>query len=92
MTSFVDVRPILELRSIAVIGASDQPGNLGGDTVRRLTRFRFPGPVWPVNPRCGNVADLPCFASVRDLPEVPELVVLAIPGPALAVESDHLIS
>ena len=41
---FADVGPILEPRSIAVIGASDQPGNLGGETVRRLLKFGYPGP------------------------------------------------
>jgi hypothetical protein len=41
---FADVRPILTPRSVAVIGASDQPGNLGGETVRRLLQFKFFGP------------------------------------------------
>ena len=40
--AFVDIRPILDPRSIAVVGASDQPGNLGGETVRRLRKF-IPG-------------------------------------------------
>ena len=80
---FLDIRPILEPRSIAVIGASDQPGNLGGDTVRRLVRFRFPGRVWPINRTAATVADLPCYARISELPEAPELAILAIPAYAL---------
>jgi acetyltransferase len=80
---FVDARPLLEPRSIAVVGASDQPGNVGGDTVRRLLKFKFPGRVWPVNRTAVTVCDLPCVASVAQLPEVPELVIFAIPAHAL---------
>lgn len=80
---FVDVGPILEPRSIAVIGASDQPGNVGGDTVRRLQKFAFPGPVWPISRTAATVAGLPCHAHVSALPEVPELVILAIPANGL---------
>ncbi len=81
--TFIDVKPILEPRSVAVIGASDQPGSVGGDTVRRLLKFKFPGPVWPISRTAATVADLRCYANVSELPEVPELVILAIPANAL---------
>lgn len=80
---FLDVSGILEPRSVAVIGASDRPGNLGGDTVRRLVKFGFPGPVWPVNPSATSVAGLPCFDAVSRLPGVPDLAILAIPASGL---------
>jgi acyl-CoA synthetase (NDP forming) len=86
---FLDVSGILEPKSVAVIGASDRPGNLGGDTVRRLTKFGFPGPVWPVNPKgathpkWATVAGRKCFSSISALPEVPDLVILAVPAAAL---------
>ncbi len=79
-----DVAGMLSPQSVAVIGASDKPGNLGADTVRRLQRFRFPGPIFPVNRSREPVAGLEAYASVRDLPEVPDLVVLAIPAEGLA--------
>jgi acetyltransferase len=81
--AFVDIRPILEPRSIAVIGASDQPGSLGGDTVRRLLKFKFPGDVWPVSRTAATVADLRCYARVSELPKAPELVIIAVPASAL---------
>ena len=80
---FVDIGPILEPRSIAVIGASDQPGNLGGDTVRRLRKFKFPGDIWPINRTAATVADLRCYARVSELPHVPELAIMAVPASAL---------
>jgi acetyltransferase len=66
-----------------VIGASDQPGNLGGETVRRLLKFGYPGRVTPINRTATTVAGLPSFASVAQMPEVPELVIVAVPANAL---------
>ena len=82
--AFLDVSGILEPTSVAVIGASERPGNLGGDTVRRLVKFGFPGPVWPVN-RSGAGRGRACRHSPRwaALPGVPHLAVLAVPAEAL---------
>jgi acetate---CoA ligase (ADP-forming) len=76
---FLDVSGILEPKSVAVIGASERSGNVGGDTVRRLLKFQFPGPVWPVNRSAADVAGLPSFSDVSQLPGVPDLAILAIP-------------
>ena len=80
---FLDVSGILAPGSIAVVGASERPGNLGGDTVRRLVKFRFPGQVFPVNRSGGTVAGLPCYPSLAELPQAPDLAILAIPADGL---------
>jgi acyl-CoA synthetase (NDP forming) len=66
-----------------VIGASEQPGNLGGDTVRRLLKFKFPGKVWPISRSGATVAGLPSHKSISELPEAAQLAILAIPANAL---------
>lgn len=66
-----------------MIGASEQPGNLGGDTVRRLLKFKFPGPVYPVSRSAATVAGVKSYARVAELPEVPQLVIMAIPANGL---------
>jgi acetyltransferase len=81
---FADVSGLLYPRSIAVIGASDRAGNLGGDTVERLLRFGYPGRVFAVNPSGGTVRGLPCHRAMADLPEAPESVVMSIPAAAIA--------
>jgi acetate---CoA ligase (ADP-forming) len=82
-TQFADVTGLLYPKSIAVIGASDRPGNLGGDTVERLLRFGFPGPVWAVNPNGGTVRGITCHRSIAELPEAPESIIMAVPAPAI---------
>jgi acyl-CoA synthetase (NDP forming) len=75
---FSDVTAVLAPRAVAVIGASDAAGNLGGVAVRFLARFGFPGGVYPVNPGRASVACLPCFASVAVLPEPVDLAIVAV--------------
>lgn len=80
---FADVSRLLEPRSIAVIGASDQPGNLGGAAVRYLQKFGYPGAIWPVHPRRQTVAGLPCFPGPAALPGPADLAILAIAADAI---------
>lgn len=78
--SFGDLTPLLAPRSVAVVGASDREGNQGGVAVGFLRKFGYPGPIWPVNPGRSVVAGLPCFPNLRELPAVPDLVILAVPA------------
>jgi acyl-CoA synthetase (NDP forming) len=77
LSPFADISRILSPRSIAVIGASDQPGNLGGVAVRMLQKFGYPGAISPVNPRRARVGDLPCYPSVSALPGPADLAIFA---------------
>src|SRR5262245_46343360 len=77
------LRPVLAPRSIAVIGASRDPKSVGGALFRNLIRWGFAGAVYPVNPQARAVAGVHAYASVADLPEVPELVFITVPAPAV---------
>src|SRR5262249_36607534 len=77
------VRALFAPRNIAIVGASDRPGNWSGRVYRSLKRFNFPGKVFPVNPRNTAVWDgETCYPSLRDLPEAPDHVVVIVPGAA----------
>ena len=43
------VRALLNPRSVAIVGASDRPGNWAVRGYETLRRFEFPGPIFPVN-------------------------------------------
>jgi acetyl-CoA synthetase len=75
-----DLAPLLEPRSIAVVGANDRPGSYGDIVLRNLARAGFEGAVWGVNPRRSEVHDRPCVPSVPELPEPVDAVVVAIPA------------
>lgn len=78
--TFGKLTPLLAPRSVAVVGASDKEGSLGGIAAGYLARFGFEGPVWPVNPGRDTVAGLRCYPSLRELPGVPDLAVIAVPA------------
>ena len=67
-------------RSVALIGASDRPYSVGATVMRNLLMGGFAGPIWPVNLRRSAVADQLAYASVKDLPAVPDLAVICTPA------------
>lgn len=77
------VRALFNPRNIAIVGASDRPGNWSQRVYRSLRKFEFPGAIYPVNPRNKTVWDgQTCYASLRELPEAPDHVVVIVPGAA----------
>jgi acyl-CoA synthetase (NDP forming)/RimJ/RimL family protein N-acetyltransferase len=73
------LRPILAPASLAVVGASSAPGNLGGAVLRNILDGGFQGVATPVN-RVGRVVrSIRVARSLADLDEPPELVVIAVP-------------
>jgi len=67
-------------RSIAIIGASDNPHKVGGRPILYLQRYGYRGAVYPVNPGRATVQGLRAFPRVEDLPEAPELAIVAVAG------------
>lgn len=77
------VRALLGPRNIAIVGASDRPGNWSMRVFNTLRRFQFPGPIYPVNPRNKTVWNgETCYPSLADLPEQPDHIVVIVPGAA----------
>ncbi|MBN9264865.1 MAG: CoA-binding protein, partial [Hyphomicrobium sp.] len=74
------LKPLLAPRSIAVLGASENPNKIGGRPLAYLKRFGFKGPVWAINPTRSEVQGFKSIPSLDDLPEVPDTVVVAVPG------------
>jgi acetyltransferase len=75
---------LLTPRSIALIGASTEPGSVGLITAQNLLNGKFAGPIWLVNPKHSSVAGHPCHVSVATLPSAPDLAILATPAPTIA--------
>lgn len=70
--------PLLQPRSIALIGASANAARIGGMPLDLMRHFGFEGAVYPVNPKYDEVFGWPCWPDIESLPEAPDLAVLAI--------------
>jgi len=79
------VRTLLHPRSVAVIGASREPGTIGAALVANLKAARFTGPIYPVNPQAGEIAGLRTYPRLGAIGAPVDLAVVAVP--AVAVES-----
>src|SRR5215472_7938908 len=64
-------------KSIAVIGASEKP-TIGRRLIVSLQRIGFAGPIYPINPGYQTVLGHPCYPSIADIPEAPEMAVFCL--------------
>ncbi|MGE5539341.1 MAG: GNAT family N-acetyltransferase, partial [Gemmatimonas sp.] len=60
-------------------GATPRPGSVGGVLTRNLASGGFSGAVYAVNPSRPSVHGIRAWPSVVDLPEAPDLAVIATP-------------
>jgi acetate---CoA ligase (ADP-forming) len=70
----------LDPRSVAVIGASDNPHKIGGRPILYMKRYGFRGAIYPVNPAREQVQGLTAYPDIDTLPDTPDLVVVAVAG------------
>ncbi|MGI3211135.1 acetate--CoA ligase family protein [Roseovarius tibetensis] len=80
MTSLPDIDGLLAPKSVAVIGASDDPTRIGGRPIAAMLGAGYAGRILPVNPRRDTVQGLACYASVADLPVAPDAALIAVPA------------
>jgi acyl-CoA synthetase (NDP forming) len=73
----VSLEPLLAPKSIAIIGASDNPRRIGGIPLELLIRAGF-SHVWPVNPRYEEIQGLTGYPDIESVPEAPDLAILAV--------------
>jgi acyl-CoA synthetase (NDP forming) len=74
---------LLRPDSVAVIGASRRRGSPGREILHNIVAGGFAGSVYAVNPHGQSMEGLRCLPSVADLPEHVDLVVIAVPAPAV---------
>jgi acetate---CoA ligase (ADP-forming) len=69
--------------SVAVIGVSNSPENLGREIVQNLVNFRFQGAVYLVGPKGGAFLGHKIYRSVGEIPDQVDLATLLVPASAV---------
>ncbi|MFC4925535.1 acetate--CoA ligase family protein [Delftia deserti] len=82
----------LNPRSVAILGASDNPIKAGGRPIDYLRRHGFAGRILPVNPKRAEVQGLAAYPALRELPEAPDAVVISLPGEDVAAAIDDCVA
>ncbi len=77
------VRPILNPRSIAIVGASRKTGTIGAALLASLKRCGFKGDLYPVNPSAPEIDGVPAFPTVGAIRAPVDMALIAVPAAAV---------
>jgi acyl-CoA synthetase (NDP forming) len=65
-------------KSVAIIGASNNPLSIGHIVMQNLLNHNFQGPIYPVNPKARSIKSFKAYASVSEIPDEVDLVNISI--------------
>jgi acetate---CoA ligase (ADP-forming) len=71
--------PLFFPRSVAVIGASNNPDSIGGRLFNNLLGAGFTGPLYPVNPTSRVVRSVRAYPTVAEIPDEVDLAFIVVP-------------
>ena len=64
--------------SVAVLGASTKRRGGGNGFIRGMQEMGYEGRLYPINPHADKILGLQCYPSLAAVPEVPDLVIMAV--------------
>ncbi|MCP4129931.1 MAG: hypothetical protein GY754_02835 [bacterium] len=78
-------------KSIALIGASQNPNKGGNIILRNFKRAGFKGPIYPVNPSAQEILGMKAYPSISDVPGDVDLAMIVIPKDSVEAAVDRCI-
>ena len=75
----MNMHRIFNPESIAVVGAGEKEGSIGAAIMNNLIKGKFPGAIYPVNPKYAHVMGLPCFPDIAAIKDPVDVAVVATP-------------
>ena len=74
------IKYLFEPKSIAVIGASENPVKIGHVIVKNIVEAGYQGKIYPVNPKGGEVLGHKIYPSVTDIDDEIDVATIVIPA------------
>ena len=75
-----DLSRFVAPKAVALVGASANANSFGGRCLSNLLANGYAGHVFPVNPQRREIAGLPCYQSLDDIPEAVDHVGIVVPA------------
>lgn len=75
-----NLEPLLHPKSVAILGASQDTTKLVGKPIVFLLQHKYKGRIFPINPKYKEIAGLPCYASLREVPGEIDAVIIGLPA------------
>lgn len=73
------VADLLAPASVAVVGASREPGAVGFELLAHIVEGGFTGPVYAINPDALELAGMIAHPRIGDVPQPVQLAIIAVP-------------
>jgi acetate---CoA ligase (ADP-forming) len=70
---------LLKPKSVAVVGASTQPGKIGYTVIENLIKGGYKGKIYPINPSANEILNLQVFPAIHAVPDTIDLAVITVP-------------
>jgi acetate---CoA ligase (ADP-forming) len=74
---------LMRPRTVAIVGATPEPGTIGGAVLANLERCSYQGDIHLVSRRAKEINGRPCVAAIDDLPDGIDAAVLVVPQQAV---------
>ncbi len=75
-----DIKYLFKPRSIAIIGASSDKNKIGYQIIDNIKHSKFPGKVYPVNPKGGKILGFKINKSMQEINSDVDIACIAIPA------------
>ena len=89
-SKYADLNPMLQPKSVAIIGASSNPDKVGHVIMQNYINVGYSGRLYPVNIKAdGSILGFKSYKSVLDIKEKIDLAVIAVPAPVVPAVLDE---
>src|SRR5574341_392450 len=82
--SMRDLKPLLEPRSVAIVGASSSPDKSGYTLLKNIVDGGFNGPIYPINPKAKEILGHRAYPTITGVPEPVDLAFIVLPREVVA--------
>jgi acetate---CoA ligase (ADP-forming) len=80
VATVASLQPLVNPKSVAIIGAARAPGTIGNLLMRCILQSGYSGIVYPVNPNTEAVLSVKSYPSVLDIPGKVDMAIIAVPA------------
>lgn len=70
---------LLQPKSVAIVGASTQPGKIGYTVIENLLKGGYQGKIYPINPTASEILGLKVYPNIAAAPGKVDLAVITVP-------------
>ncbi len=74
------LKDLFSPRSVAVIGASNNPGKLGYHVMKSLVEGGYSGKIYPINPKREEIWKIKSYPSLKEVPHTVNLAIITVPA------------